>query len=145
MIRKIVVIYCQNLYVGFVFLQSQEITFFSCFLAVFSDFYSARYRKPIKIMILFQNTAHNHLTSWKQSLTFWAKIWLSKYFPISKLCLTISNNYFWMVWKIGHCVTQVEIEKGSLKGVSPISLIKSLTECCIKFSTYSGLKPLYIF
>ena len=46
--------------------------------------------------------------------------------------------------EIVHCVIQVEIEKGSLKGVSPISLIKSLTECCIKFSTYSRLKRLHI-
>ena len=84
-------------------------------------------------------------------MTSGAKIGLSNHFQIVaqkkfRLCVIITFGFYELLLsEIGHCVTQVEIEKGSLKGVSPISLIKSLTECCIKFSTYSGLKPLYIF
>ena len=62
-----------------------------------------------------------------------------------RLCVIITSGWYEkFLSEVGHCVTQVEIEKGSLKGVSPISLIKSLSECCIKFCTYSGLKSLYI-
>ena len=75
-----------------------------------------------------------------------SNLWLKEIVGKFRLCVIITFGFYEkLLSEIGHCVTQVEIEKGSLKGVSPISLIKFLTECCIKFSTYSGLKPLYIF